>query len=266
MRSEILRFLPFDFQWKDTIVYFDSIGSTNTHAKQLAAQGAPHGTVLVAGSQTAGRGRLGRSFQSPPGMGMYLSVILRPNCPPASLMHLTCAAAVAACHAIEAVSGICPDIKWTNDLVCNKRKLGGILTELSVDTRSGLVDYAIIGIGINCCQSLGTFPPEIEKIATSLQTITGKHIPPAQVSAAVIEALAQMDRTLLAEKQQLMTFYRGHCITVGKQIQLLRGETVQHGLALDIDDNGGLLVAFANGKTETVTSGEVSVRGLYGYL
>lgn len=266
MRSEILRFLPADFPWKDTIVYFDSIGSTNTHAKQLAAQGAPHGTVLVAGSQTAGRGRLGRIFQSPPGMGMYLSVILRPNCPPASLMHLTCAAAVAACHAVEAVSGICPDIKWTNDLVYNKRKLGGILTELSVDTRSGLVDYAIIGIGINCCQSLGAFPPEIEKIATSLQITTGKRIPPAQVSAAVIEALAQMDRTLLAEKQQLMTFYREHCITVGKQIQLLRGETVQHGLALDVDDNGGLLVAFGNGKTETVTSGEVSVRGLYGYL
>lgn len=266
MKSEILRFLPSDFPWKDSIVYFDSIDSTNTHAKQLAVQGAPHGTVLIAGSQTAGRGRLGRSFQSPPGMGMYLSVILRPNCLPTSLMHLTCAAAVAACHAVEAVSGICPDIKWTNDLVYNKGKLGGILTELSVDTRSGLVEYAIIGVGINCCQSLGAFPPEIEKIATSLQIITGTHVPPAQVSAAVIEALAHMDRTLLSKKQQIMAFYRNHCITVGKQIQLLRDETVQHGLALDIDDNGGLLVAFANGETKTITSGEVSVRGLYGYL
>ena len=123
---------------------FDTIDSTNNRAKDMAQQGAPHGTVLIARHQTGGRGRLGRSFHSPPGSGIYLSMILRPSCRPDKLMHLTCAAAVAMCDAIQAATGFRPGIKWTNDLVHNRMKPGGILTELSFAS-TGCLDYVIVG-------------------------------------------------------------------------------------------------------------------------
>ena len=116
--------------WRDNIQYFDAITSTNDVLKQLAAQGAPEGTTLIAGSQSGGRGRLGRTFLSPPETGIYMSVLLRPNCSPLELMHLTCAAGSAACDAIQAAAAIRPRVKWTNDIVYEKRKLAGILTEM----------------------------------------------------------------------------------------------------------------------------------------
>ena len=146
MKQKILSQITTECPWRDTLYWYDAIDSTNTQAKNMAKQGAPHGTVVIAGSQSAGRGRMGRSFTSPPDAGLYLSVVLRPNCPAEALMHLTCAAAVAGCDAVEAVCGIRPDIKWTNDLVFGSKKLGGILTELSINSATGLVDFAIIGI------------------------------------------------------------------------------------------------------------------------
>ena len=165
--DKILGFLPDSHPWASTIICVGTIASTNTHAKNLAADGAPHGTVLIANHQTGGRGRMGRSFHSPAGSGIYLSVILRPDHLPGELMHLTCAAAVAMCDAVERCCGLRPGIKWTNDLVVGKRKLGGILTELSIDPKTGLVDYAIVGIGINCCHGSYDFPRELEAIATA---------------------------------------------------------------------------------------------------
>ena len=110
--------------WRDTLYWYDTIDSTNTRAKEMAKEGAPEGTVLIAGNQTGGRGRLGRSFSSPEGMGVYLSAILQPDCKAEQLMHLTCAAGVAACKAVEKAGGIYPGIKWINDLVCGKEKVG----------------------------------------------------------------------------------------------------------------------------------------------
>ena len=147
MKETILKNLSAECPWRDTLYWYEAIDSTNTQAKRMAKEGAPHGTVLVAGYQAGGRGRMGRTFQSPAGEGMYLSVILRPGCTPDRLMHLTCAAGVAACEAVEAVCGIRPQVKWINDLVLGDRKLGGILAEMSLD--QGVVDYAVIGIGIN---------------------------------------------------------------------------------------------------------------------
>ena len=106
--NRILSFLPADYPWKSSLHYFDAIDSTNLRAKQMAAQGAPHGTVLIADRQTAGKGRLGRSFHSPEGMGIYMSILLRPVCAPGELMHLTCAAAVAMCDAVEKATGLRP--------------------------------------------------------------------------------------------------------------------------------------------------------------
>ena len=126
MKEKILSHLPPAHPWGQTLYYRDTIPSTNTEAKAMAAAGAPHGTVILADSQTAGRGRLGRSFCSPADSGIYMSVILRPACPPAALMHLTCAAGVAVCNAVETAVGIRPGIKWINDLVLRGKKLGGI--------------------------------------------------------------------------------------------------------------------------------------------
>lgn len=265
MKQQILHSLPGDHPWQNRILWFDTIDSTNTQAKALALQGAPHGTVLIAGHQTGGRGRMGRSFHSPAGTGIYMSILLRPQCAPNELMHLTCAAAVAACNAVEAATAIRPGIKWTNDLVYGKRKLAGILTELGLDAK-GTVSYAIIGIGINCCQQISDFPGEIRDIAGSLTSVTGRSISIPAVAAALLEAFEEMSRELIPRKDFILDRYRQDCITLGKQISLLRADTTRRGTALDIDDQGALLVRFDDGTTETVNSGEVSVRGLYGYL
>lgn len=264
MKEHILSHLSAECPWRDTLHWYTSIDSTNNEAKRLARAGAPHGTVLIAEHQTAGRGRLGRSFSSASGMGVYLSVILRPDCPAPALMHLTCSVAVAVCDAIEQVSGLRPGIKWTNDLVFEKKKLGGILTELSPG--SSTVDYAVVGVGINCLQQTKDFSPELQSIATSLSAVTGQPIDPCRLAAAMITALEHMDRSLLTEKEALMEAYKRDCITLGKEVVVIQSGQSCAGTAMDLDDNGGLIVCFSDGSVRTVTSGEVSVRGMYGYI
>ena len=260
MKNSIYTYLE-SHPWKNSVQFFDTIDSTNTRAKALAAQGAPHGTVLIADHQTVGRGRLGRTFLSPAGTGVYMSVILRPGCPPAELMHLTCAAAVAACDAVEKAAGIRPGIKWTNDLVYKNRKLAGILTELGLSPR-GLVDWAVIGIGINCLQKEYDFDPAIRSFAGSLAMFAP--CDRAKVAAKLIDAFSAMD---LSRKSEIMTQYKADCITLGREVSLLRGtDPVRHGRAVDIDADGALIVEFAPGVRETVNSGEISVRGMYGYV
>ena len=265
MIKAIQSVLPEDFPWKDHIHWFDTVDSTNTQAKRMGAQGAAHGTILIADSQTGGRGRLGRSFHSPGGSGIYLSILLRPNCHASQLMHLTCATGVAVCNAIESATGNRPGIKWTNDLVFGKRKLGGILTELSLDSQ-GNVNHAVVGIGINCNQQISDFPEEIQQIATSLALQTGTTVSRADVIATLLTALEVMSQDLLEKKADLMQQYRKDCITVGKEISLVSADSVRHGTAIGVDHDGALLVSFPDGHTEAVNSGEVSVRGMYGYI
>ncbi len=262
MLSQIVQHLE-DHPWKDIIQYFDSIDSTNNYAKKIAAEGAPAGTVVIAGQQTTGRGRLGRSFSSPANMGLYLSVILRPDCRPTELMHLTCAAGVAACDAIENATGIVPKIKWTNDLILGKRKLGGILTELSIDPVTQRVAWVVVGIGINCCQQSRHFPEELRHMACSLN-ITWNEVP--VLAASLVRALRRMDTSLLTQKDSVLEAFTKRCITIGSKVSVVRGDDVRHGLALGIDGDAGLIVSYADGSTQTVTSGEVSIRGMYGYL
>jgi len=265
MKDQILSHLSPAYPWRVHFHYFSSIGSTNDHIRSLAKNGAPHGTVVIADHQTGGHGRRGRSFHSPEGMGIYLSVLLRPRCAPQHLMHLTCAAAVAMCDAVEISTGLRPRIKWTNDLVSGKRKLGGILTELGLSP-TGTVDYAIIGIGINCCQGDSDFPEEIREMAGSLSMVTGQYIDRAQVAAAMMEALHRMDENLLTGKESILAQYRLDCMTLGQDVVLIRGQEQRYGHALDIDSDGALVVHFSDGSTESVNSGEVSVRGMYGYI
>ncbi len=176
-------------------------------------------------------------------------------------MHLTCAVAVAAVDAVETACGLRPGIKWTNDLVIGKRKLGGILTELSVDP-TGLVDFAVVGIGINCRHKESDFPSEIRPIACSLAT-EHQECTPALLAACLMQTLQALD---LSNKQPILARFRENCVTLGQEISLLRGDTVRHGKALDVDENGGLVVSFPDGHIESITSGEVSIRGMYGYL
>ena len=260
MKNEILSFLPTECPWRDTLYWYDTTDSTNTQAKILAKAGAPHGTVLIAGTQTGGRGRMGRSFACKPGMGVYMSILLRPKCPGETLMHLTCAAGIAGSQAVEKVCGVKPQIKWPNDLLLGGKKLGGILTELGFDSATGLVDYAIIGIGINCNHQVADFPPELQTIATSIQAELGQPCSPAKLSAALMKAFYEMDCLLFTQKEVLLARYRDNCATLGQEISLIRAETSRYGKALDIDSDGGLIVQLEDGTIETVSSGEVSIR------
>ena len=264
MREDILSMLPSEYPWRELLAYEPSVGSTNDILKELARQGAPQGTALVAGHQSAGHGRRGRSFSSPSDMGVYLSILLRPYCAPAALMHLTCAVGTAMCDAVEAAAGFRPGIKWTNDLVCGKRKLGGILTELIIDR--GIVEGCVIGIGINCSQQAEDFPPELRNMAASLAMITGSPVSRAGLAAAMLDALHRMNETLIDGKEQTLSRYRRDCITLGQEVSLVQGDEVRHGYALDIDSSGALLVRLPTGQVEAVNSGEVSVRGMYGYV
>ena len=263
-RPGILRCLG-EHPWRDRLVVLDSVDSTNTYAKNLAAKGAPHGTVVVSDHQTGGRGRRGRSFSSPKGMGVYLSVILRCSAAPDRLMHLTCVAAEATRRAILDAFGLETGIKWTNDLVCGEKKLCGILTELSVEAETGLTDYVVCGIGVNCKQMPEDFPPEVAPMATSLMQLLG-HSDSCALAASMIRQLHLASEDLLERPRDWMGPYKAHCITIGQDVRIVRGDNVRLAHVDDMDDQGALLVTLADGTKDTVFSGEVSVRGMYGYL
>lgn len=261
MDNGILAHLPRNHPWGKCIQCYDSVPSTNTLARRLAAEGAPEGTVVIAHHQSAGRGRLGRQFHSPAHAGLYLSLLLRPECPPEQLMHLTCAAAVAACDAVEAATGFRPGIKWINDLIAGNKKLGGILTELSISPKTRLVDYAVIGIGINCLRQ--QFPDALRDIACDLETVTGVPVDREVLAAKLIQSFHQLN---LMDKAAIMDRYTHDCVTLGKKITVIQSDTRRNGTALSLDRDGGLTVAFEDGSISTVCAGEVSVRGLLGYL
>lgn len=265
MEAEIRALLSPSYPWGDRFVFLPQVDSTNDRLKHLAKAGAPHGTGLMADHQTGGHGRRGRSFLSPPGVGIYYSLLLRPDCAPTDLMHLTCAVATAVCDAIETSAGFRPGIKWTNDLVFGGRKLCGILTELGM-TPQGTLDYVILGVGVNCCQKLEDFPPELRSFAGSLAMAAGHPVRRAEVAAAMMQSLCAMAQSLLTGREAMLRRYRRDCVTIGQEISLLRGDQVRHGRAMDVDDQGALVVAFPDGTIETVSSGEVSVRGMYGYV
>ncbi len=265
MQERIQKLLPGDYPWGELYEYHETLGSTNDYLKVLAKNGAPEGTAIMAGYQTNGHGRLGRSFHSPEGDGVYLSILLRPGCAPTDLMHLTCAAAVAMAKAVEHACGFAPGIKWTNDLVVGRKKLGGILTELGF-TPKGQLSYAIVGIGINCRQRQEDFPEELREMACSCSMIAGRGIAPERLAAAMLFSLHQMSQTLLTGKEAMLDAYRSRCVTLGKEVSVVRGEEIRRGKALDITPDGGLLVEFGPGEIREVSSGEVSIRGMYGYV
>lgn len=265
MINQIQFALTAECLWRDTLHWFDTIDSTNAQAKLFAKAGAPEGTIVLASHQTAGRGRMGRDFFSPARKGLYLSAILRPDCNAEQLMHLTCAAGVAVCNGIQEATGFRPGIKWVNDLIAKEKKLGGILVEVSHGSTAHHPEYAIIGIGINCTHTQEEFPPDLSETAISLASVT--QTPDiAKLAACVIEELWLMTGNLLSQKEMIMSTYRKDCITIGRQVILQHADRCRCVHAVDVDRNGRLIVKAENGCTETISSGEVSIRGPEGYV
>ena len=250
---------------RDSVRVFASIDSTNTYLKREAMSGAPDGLCAVANEQTAGRGRVGRSFLSAPDCGVYLSMLVRPSCAAADCATLTSHAAVAVCRAIRKVSGAQTGIKWTNDILLGGRKICGILTELSLEGESGAVDSVVIGIGINANNGPESFPSELRAIAGSIRSFTGVSVDRSALSAAVITELDEMLEQWKRDPRVYLEAYRDLCLTTGKEVRVLRGDQERLGFAEAIMDDFALLVRYPDGTEEALTGGEVSVRGLLGY-
>ena len=185
-----------------------TVDSTNTYAKAQAALGAPHGSVYVTGRQTGGRGRRGRTFVSPPG-GVYLSVLLRPQREAAELLWLTAAVAVAIRRAIRDCCPADVGIKWTNDLVIGKRKVCGILTELAAEADSGMLEYAVVGIGVNCNTDTAALPEPARDVAVSLREAVGTAVDPNALAAAMVRRLQELDTQLPGALPQWLAEYAG---------------------------------------------------------
>lgn len=238
--------------------------STNNECKRLAAQGAESGLVVIAGEQTGGKGRRGRSFLSLPGKGLYLSVLLRPQVSLRQVQQLTAWCAVAVCRATETLTGLPCRIKWVNDPLLDGRKLCGILCELGVDD-DGRLDYVVVGIGINVSQTDEDFGPELSRIATSL----GQHMasPPrrSEVAAALIGELNALWEGFPAQKDFYLEEYRRRCATTGRQVRLIRGDEEREAFAERVNEDFTLRVRLPDGSREDIFSGEASVRGLEGY-
>lgn len=231
--------------------------STNLTAKELAAQGAPHGTLVVADAQTGGRGRRGRSFSSPPGTGLYLTMLLHSGLPMECAVPITSAAAVAVYRAIRKVCGRELEIKWVNDLYRNGKKCCGILTEAAADMESGGVDYVVVGIGLNLLEPEGGFPPEIRDVAGSIFD-PGEPVQRCRIAAEIANELWDMAEQLPATP--FMEDYIAHNLVPGKEIFVIQNGTRRPARALSITPDGHLLIENSEGKTEELSFGEVSIR------
>lgn len=243
-----------------TIYFYEETDTTNNRARELALEGAPEGTLVVAEKQTAGRGRRGKVWESPLGTGIWMSLVLRPQIAPAEASVLTLLCGLATAEAIEAETGLSAGIKWPNDILINGKKAVGILTEM--DCEMSEVHFVIPGIGINV--NTASFPPEIAEIATSLYLECGKTVSRRRLVHKVLERLEEHYETFLRTGSfaAVLEDYRKLCITLGKEVHVL-GREPFFAEALDITPEGELLVRRAdNGKEEVVFSGEVSIRGV----
>ena len=241
------------------VEYRPVIDSTNTALKARAAGGAPHGLVIAAGEQTRGRGRMGRSFFSPPDSGLYMSLLLRPERLAAETVSLTAAAAVAAAESVEALSGLKTQIKWVNDVLIAGKKICGILTEASVDGGTGLADYVVVGIGINTRLPAGDFPEELRATAGAVFRDEGIPDLRCRLAAAVLDRLTELYEA--PDGEECYRAYRERSMVPGKEIWILApGQDPVPAMAMDIERDYALSVRLADGTVRRLRSGEVSIR------
>ncbi len=233
----------------------DLLDSTNNRAKALAAAGAAHGTAVIADSQSGGKGRLGRSFFSPEHSGIYLTVILRPDCAPDRAGLLTSLAAVAAARAVEKGSGADVKIKWVNDLYLNGKKICGILTEGGLGLEAGRLEYAAVGIGINVNRM--EFPPELREIATSIGNETGTSPDRNRLIAEILNELDALYGDL--ETGAFLEESRRRSNVIGREVTVIEGGKKYPARAVDIDGQGRLVIETEEGRT-CLNYGEVSLK------
>lgn len=234
------------------------VDSTNTRLKARAAS-TPTGTALLAEEQSGGRGTHGRSFQSPKGDGLYLSVLLRPHVGIRDLLTLTGWVAVATREGVERACGAPVDVKWLNDLYLNGKKLCGILTEFTLLAESGEPDYVVTGMGINMNQTLDTFKAQgLENVATSL-AIEGYPVERNHLAVCLLEALDKLNREFPGKRADYLERYRTHCITLGRRVSFDGEGTLQTGTVAGVDDDFALLVDGDDGNRHIVSSGTVKM-------
>lgn len=246
------------------ILYFDSIDSTNNELKRQAETQVCHGLLAVAEEQTAGRGRRGHAWVSPPGTGIWFSFLLKPQISPDKASMLTLVAAIAVARAISETTGLVSQIKWPNDIVVNKKKVCGMLTELSAEMTQ--VNYVVIGIGINANNR--EFPNEIKETATSLYIESGKPVKRAAVIEAVGRYFEQYYDAFIkaGDLSLIMNEYNDMLVNAGNQVRIISGDSEEIYTAVGINPQGELVVKDEDGNIKDIRSGEVSVRGLYGYV
>ena len=245
-----------------------SVTSTNSVLRGMAAEGAPEGLVLVAEEQTAGKGRLGRSFFSPGGHGVYFSLLLRPRIAANDATLITPAAAVAAARAVERVYGVRAGIKWVNDLFLNGKKICGILTEAAISAGSSRAESAVLGIGINVTIPEGGYAGDLAGVATACIGYNAGG-PNAAGSGAVVEdGRCRLIAAVLDEfwgfyqnltARRFLDEYRARSVVLGQDIRVCSGDTQKMARALAIDDDCRLVVRYESGETAALDSGEVSV-------
>ncbi len=243
---------------------YEEIDSTNAEAKRLAKQGAPEGVLVVAEAQTAGRGRGGHRWDSPPGGSIYMTFLLRPKFEPEIAPMLTLLMANSVADAVLECTGLEVRIKWPNDLVLHGKKICGILTEMEMEQDE--IQNVVIGVGINV--NIKDFPEEIRNTATSLLLEGGKEVDRQKLIRSAGRHFAA-DYEQFCKDRDLRSF-QGHyneiLINRGREVQILGEKESYRGLAEGINEAGELLVTRENGQKETIRAGEVSVRGVYGYV
>lgn len=247
-----------------TVLLRDETDSTNLDARRLMEEGKPHGTLVVAESQRAGRGRRGRVWESPPGRAVYMTIGLRPALTPAQAPMLTLVMALSVSEALDALWDIRTGIKWPNDVVVGKKKVCGILTELSVE--ADYIRHVVVGVGINAAQE--TFPEALRESATSLYLETGKRIGRERIIAAVLERFEKNEERLeqAGELRPMQEAYESRLVNLGRPVRVLDPKGAYDGTARGITGTGELLVETADGGQRRIYAGEVSVRGYYGYV
>lgn len=253
-KEGIAPFLKENYRNNNIIVY-KTIGSTNDEAKLKALEAYPHGSVIIAETQTKGKGRMGRSFHSPAGTGIYMSFILRPKTDASNAVLLTTAAAVAVCRAIKSACDIKTKIKWLNDIYYNDKKICGILSEAVTNCETGMVESVVVGIGINFKTE---FSDDLKETAGSLYSCVKQPITRNHLIAEVINRMLDICENFMSH--EFLSEYKEDSFVIGQDIVFLRNNLWHEAKAIDIANNGGLVVQYENGQMETLFSGEITIR------
>ncbi len=231
--------------------------STNNVLRQMAADGAPEGSIVLADQQTAGKGRMGRSFHSPDSSGVYMSILLRPQFSLEQLQLVTIMAALSVSDALRETAGMRTEIKWVNDILYRGKKLCGILTEGNFDGESGRLEYLVVGIGINVT---GALPAPLSDIATTVKAATERDISRCALASAVANMLGANYLRLHRDPAGILAQYKAQLCMLGQEITVIAPSGSYRATAYDLSADGGLMVRRADGVTETLRSGEISTR------